>query len=320
MTCEEAYRKGAALLKKAGVAEYTLDARLLLEHFCGVSRQELLVHGDRELAESKEQVYFQAVGRREKRVPLQQITGMQEFMGLPFYVDENVLIPRQDTETLVEEALKVLKPGMEILDLCTGSSCILLSLLYYSEGCEGLGTDISAGALTVAERNLDRIQTLYSLREEGKTDRKSCEEKAPDRKICEGKSADREIHEGKLLHAALKQSNLFASVAGRFDVIVSNPPYIASQVMEDLEPEVKVHEPALALDGGEDGLNYYRRIIPESREHFKDGGCRFLELGYAQGAAVSGLMSATGFEDVRVIRDLAGLDRVVTGKWGRTEA
>ncbi|MCD8130134.1 MAG: peptide chain release factor N(5)-glutamine methyltransferase [Lachnospiraceae bacterium] len=284
MTCEEAYRQGAKLLKNAGVAEYALDARLLLEHFCGVTRQDLLVHGDRSLAGREEQAYFQAVARRESRVPLQQITGTQEFMGLPFYVNENVLIPRQDTETVVEEALKVLKPGMELLDLCTGSGCILLSLLYYSEGCRGLGTDISDGALTVAERNL------------------------------------RGISEKKELRAGLCKSDLFTSVTGRFDVIVSNPPYIASEVIGTLEPEVKAHEPALALDGGGDGLDFYRRMIPESGKYLREGGFIFLEIGYDQGAAVSDLMKAAGFADVRVKQDLSGFDRVVSGRWKKNGA
>ncbi len=279
MTCEEAYRQGAALLKSAGVAEYALDARLLLEHFCGVTRQELLVHGDRILAGEEEQAFFQAIARRESRVPLQQITGVQEFMGLPFYVNENVLIPRQDTETLVEEALKVLKPGMELLDLCTGSGCILLSILYHSQDCRGLGTDISDGALSVAEKNLRRL------------------------------------NEKKEIQGNLQKSNLFDSVAGRFDVIVSNPPYIASRVIGTLEPEVRVHEPALALDGGEDGLVFYQRMIPESREYLKEGGFVFLEIGCDQGAAVSDMMKAAGFSDVCVKQDLAGLDRVVSGRW-----
>ncbi|MCD7737541.1 MAG: peptide chain release factor N(5)-glutamine methyltransferase [Lachnospiraceae bacterium] len=279
MTCEGAYRQGAALLKSAGVAEYALDARLLLEHFCGVTRQELLVHGDRILAGEEEQAFFQAIARRESRVPLQQITGVQEFMGLPFYVNENVLIPRQDTETLVEEALKILKPGMELLDLCTGSGCILLSLLYHSQGCCGLGTDISDKALSVAERNLHKI------------------------------------NEKKEIQADLQKSDLFDSVTGRFDVIVSNPPYIASRVIGTLEPEVKVHEPVLALDGGEDGLVFYRRMIPESREYLKEGGFVFLEIGCDQGAEVSDLMKAAGFTDVCVKQDLSGMDRVVSGRW-----
>ncbi|MCD7806262.1 MAG: peptide chain release factor N(5)-glutamine methyltransferase [Lachnospiraceae bacterium] len=287
MTYEEAFRKGAALLKRAGVEEYALDARLLLEDCCGVSYQDLLVYGDRELNESGEGAYFQAIARREQRIPLQQIMGIQQFMGLPFFVSEDVLIPRQDTEILVEEALKVLKPGMEILDLCTGSGCILLSLLYYSEECVGLGTDLSGKALLAAMRNRDHIQGLCGA---------------------SGKKA---------IRAGFRESDLFASVTGCFDVIVSNPPYIASRVIDTLEPEVRVYEPRLALDGGSDGLFFYREILPESREHLNEGGWIFLEIGHDQGEAVSNLMRAAGFDQVRVTRDLAGLDRVVSGKWTR---
>ncbi len=285
MTYREAYRQGAAQLKEAGIAESDLDAAVLLEHFCSVTRQDLLAFGDSVLARSAAEAYFQAIQTRSSRVPLQHITGVQAFMGLDFIVNADVLIPRQDTETAVETALKVLKPGMEILDLCTGSGCILLSLLYHSQGVSGLGTDISGKALLVAEENLKQINQKRNQREK--------------------------------LNARLLKSDLFEEIEGRFDLIISNPPYIASKVIETLEPEVRDHEPGLALDGESDGLSFYRRIVPESRTHLKDGGYLILEIGYDQGAAVCGLLTAAGFADVRLIQDLTGLDRVVSGRWRR---
>ncbi|MCD8379602.1 MAG: peptide chain release factor N(5)-glutamine methyltransferase [Lachnospiraceae bacterium] len=279
MTYRDAYRQGAALLKEAGITEYDLDAAVLLEGICAVTRQDLLVFGDRELSEDAAKAYFEAIRLRCSRVPLQHITGVQAFMGLDFIVNADVLIPRQDTETVVEAALQVLKPGMEILDLCTGSGCILLSLLYHSQGVVGLGTDISEKALLTAQQNLER----FNLKKE--------------------------------LRASLRKSDLFEEIDGRFDLIVSNPPYIASDVIETLEPEVRDHEPRLALDGECDGLSFYRRMIPESRAYLKDEGFLILEIGYDQGAAVMDLFTAAGFKDVRVLQDLAGLDRVVSGKW-----
>lgn len=279
MTYRDAYRQGSALLKEAGITEYDLDARLLLEYICGTALQDLLVFGDRLLEKEMEEAYFQAIGARRERVPLQHITGVTTFMGLEFEVNENVLIPRQDTETVVETALSLLKPGMEILDLCTGSGCILLSLLYHGRGISGLGTDISQKALSTAARNLERVRRA------------------------------------KDLQVRLQKSDLFEAVEGYFDLVISNPPYIASAVIDTLEPEVRDHEPRLALDGDYDGLSFYRRIIPASREHLKDGGFLILEIGSDQGAAVRSLFGRAGFQNVQIKQDLAGMGRVISGRW-----
>ncbi|MCD7862997.1 MAG: peptide chain release factor N(5)-glutamine methyltransferase [Lachnospiraceae bacterium] len=279
MTYRDAYRQGAACLKDAGIEEYDLDARLLLEHTCGITRQDLLIYGDKLLETGAEESFFQAIALRSSRIPLQHITGVQAFMGLDFEVNEDVLIPRQDTETVVETALTVLRPGMEILDLCTGSGCILISLLYYGGEVCGLGTDISPKALLTAARNLERIS------------------------------------QKKKLNASLRESDLFDQVTGHFDLILSNPPYIASSVIDTLEPEVRDHEPVLALDGGRDGLAFYRRIVMESRRHLKNDGFLILEIGYDQGMAVRKLFDLAGFEDVTLKQDLAGSDRVVSGRW-----
>lgn len=280
MTYRECYEQGCRTLQAAGIEEAALDARLLLEAVCGTDRNDLLVHGEQPVAPEAEEKYFGWIGKRAGRIPLQQLTGEQDFMGLTFTVNENVLIPRQDTEILVEEVLKELHDGMRILDMCTGSGCILLSLLHYSNDCEGLGVDLSAEALEVAGRNVLKVLTP---------------EKAE--------------------HAHFLQSDLFEKVEGKFEIIVSNPPYIASAEVEKLMPEVRDHEPRMALDGTEDGLHFYRRIIEEAGKHLVSSGMLFFEIGYDQGQAVSELMRTEGYCEVQVVQDYAGLDRVVFGTY-----
>jgi len=280
MTYRECYEKGSRILNEAGIEEFTLDARLLLEAVCGTNRNDLLVHGEQPVEPEAEEKYFGWIGKRAGRIPLQQLTGEQDFMGLTFTVNENVLIPRQDTEILVEEVLKELHDGMRILDMCTGSGCILLSLLHYSNDCEGLGVDLSAEALEVAGRNVLKVLTP---------------EKAE--------------------HAHFLQSDLFEKVEGKFEIIVSNPPYIASAEVDRLMPEVRDHEPRMALDGTEDGLEFYRRIIAEAGQYLVSSGMLFFEIGYDQGQAVSELMREHGYREVQVVQDYAGLDRVVYGTY-----
>ena len=275
MKYAEIFRMGKEALEEAGIAEADLDARLLLEAVCQTSRNDLLVHGDREVGKEQEEKYREWIGRRASRVPLQHITGVQEFMGLEFLVNGDVLIPRQDTEILVEEVLRELTDGSRILDLCTGSGCILLSLLHYSNGCEGTGSDISGKALAVAEENAERLGISAKF-------------------LC---------------------GDLFERVEGRYDFIVSNPPYIASGEIPGLMEEVRLHEPLSALDGHEDGLFFYRRITRECPDYLVRGGSLYLEIGWDQGNAVKGLMEESGFHEVRVTKDYAGLDRVVSGVW-----
>lgn len=280
MTYRECYEQGCRTLQAAGIEEATLDARLLLEAVCGTDRNDLLVHGEQPVAPETEEKYLNWIRQRAEHIPLQQLTGEQDFMGLTFSVNEHVLIPRQDTEILVEEVLKELHDGMRVLDMCTGSGCILLSLLHYSNDCEGQGVDLSAEALEVAGRNVLKVLTP---------------EKAE--------------------HAHFLQSDLFEKVEGKFEIIVSNPPYIASAEVERLMPEVRDHEPRMALDGTEDGLHFYRRIIEEARQHLVSSGMLFFEIGYDQGQAVSELMRAGGYREVQVVQDYAGLDRVVLGTY-----
>lgn len=280
MTYRECYEQGCRTLQAAGIEEAALDARLLLEAVCGTDRNDLLVHGEQPVAPEAEEKYLNWIRQRAEHIPLQQLTGEQDFMGLTFNVNEHVLIPRQDTEILVEEVLKELHDGMRVLDMCTGSGCILLSLLHYSNDCEGLGVDLSAEALEVAGRNVLKVLTP---------------EKAE--------------------HAHFLQSDLFEKVEGKFEIIVSNPPYIASAEVEKLMPEVRDHEPRMALDGTEDGLYFYRCIIEEAGKHLVSSGMLFFEIGYDQGQAVSELMRTEGYCEVQVVQDYAGLDRVVLGTY-----
>ena len=276
MKYRDCYETGRALLAEAGLEEAAWDARLLLEYVCGTTRNDLLVHGDREVTEDIQEQYFDCISRRKARIPLQHITGLQEFMGLEFQVNEHVLIPRQDTEILVEEVMREEFDGSRILDMCTGSGCILISLLHYSNRCEGMGADISVSALKVAEQNAFKLLP---------------EEKQP----------------------TFIESDLFEKVEGTFDIIVSNPPYIRTAVIDTLMPEVKDHEPMNALDGYEDGLFFYRKIVEEVPGYLKKGGRLYFEIGHDQGAEVSALLTEAGFNQVRVIKDYAGLDRVVSG-------
>ena len=273
MQYQKLYRMGKDRLTEAKIPEAELDARLLLEEVCGTDRNDLLVHGDKEVPPEQCDRYVEYIQRRQKREPLQQITGYQEFMGLRFKVTPDVLIPRQDTETLVEEVMRYLHDGMHLLDMCTGSGCILLSLLKYSNDCEGTGCDISEKALKVAEENAKELS----------------------------------------LNASFVQSNLFENISGKYEFIVSNPPYIPTGVIPTLMEEVRDHEPVSALDGREDGLYFYRKIVEKAGEYLYPGGMLFFEIGYDQAEKVSSLMREAGYQEVTVCKDLAGLDRVVYG-------
>ncbi len=275
MTYRQLYEYGVEKLVEAGIDEAKLDARLLLEYICHTDRNTLLVHGDIERNEMEEQFYRMCIEKRATRIPLQHITGEQEFMGLTFRVNQHTLIPRQDTETLVEEGMRHMYDGMRILDMCTGSGCILLSLLKYSNECEGMGVDISEEALKIARENAQRLG----------------------------------------LKAEFVQGDLFEPVPEKkFDMIVSNPPYIETAVIETLMPEVRDHEPMQALDGMEDGLFFYRKIVEKAPGFLTKGGWLLFEIGHNQGEAVSKLMTVQGFKEVEVVKDYTGLDRVVLGQ------
>ncbi len=273
MIYREAMKLGENILHMADVTDARTDAWLLLEQVCRIDRSFYYLHMEEDLAEEQLSEYKIALKKRAEHVPLQYIIGETEFMGLKFKVNSNVLIPRQDTETLVEEALKVVTPGMHVLDLCTGSGCIIVSILHNVPQAEGTATDISKQALLVAKENAKQNGVQVNF----------------------------------------ERSDLFDAVTGVFDVIVSNPPYIPSGEVPKLMPEVRSFEPMEALDGREDGLYFYRKIVASCPEHLKPGGRILFEIGYDQGRAVSGLLEEAGFQEIRIVKDLAGNDRVVSG-------
>ncbi len=273
MTYKEAYKLGTENLEKAGIDTAKIDAWYLLEHTCNITRQHYYLNEDDEMTEEQQHEYQLAVSKRGEHVPLQYIIGEQEFMGLTFKVNPSVLVPRQDTETLVEEALKLCKPNARVLDLCTGSGCIIISMMRNLPDIEAYAGDISKQALNVAKENAKTYQTAVNF----------------------------------------EKSDLFEAFSGKFDMIVSNPPYIPTHEIANLMPEVRDFEPTEALDGQEDGLYFYRKIVAGSVEYLKEGGWLLLEIGCEQAAAVTQMMSQFGFKEIAVLQDLAGLNRVVRG-------
>lgn len=273
MTYREAVGLGEKILTMAGIADVKTDAWMLLEMAAKIDRNYYYMHMDDEITKEQLEEYEWALKKRSEHIPLQYIVGETEFMGLPFKVNSSVLIPRQDTETLVEEALKVAKPGMKVLDMCTGSGCIIISILHHGKELEGYASDISRHAINVAKENakLNQVAVFFET------------------------------------------GDLFDHIKGKYDIIVSNPPYIRTEEIAKLMPEVQNFEPYDALDGKEDGLFFYRKIVEQAGDYLNPGGHLLFEIGHDQGADVSELMVQAGFKDVRVIKDLAGNDRVVTG-------
>lgn len=345
---------GKKILKNAGIAEADLDAWYLFEQSFGISRAQYFLcarenivgstaqkiavqeqHGDLlesgnalECAElwlkEKLSAYENALKKRAARIPLQQIIGQQEFMGLSFFVNEHVLIPRQDTETLVELVLQEQKDkDISILDMCTGSGCIAVSLKKLGGYAHVEGADISEESLKVAKRNSEEILENNDVNNDAVNSRTEQIQNCTNLTNNQNKqdnSEERMVSEASKLSQAgvtFRHSDMFSNFpeTEQFDVIVSNPPYIPSAVIEELEPEVRDHEPRGALDGTADGLYFYRILAEECAKHLTPGGHVYFEIGYDQGAAVKELLDIHGFKDTRVIQDLAGKDRVVCGTW-----
>lgn len=286
-TFHELLTQGIQLLMNAGIEEARLDAWLLLEYTADISRAWYYAHPESEVNEEIVSEYLSLCQKRAEHIPLQHLTHQACFMGYDFYVDERVLVPRQDTEVLAEEALHQLRNirNPRILDMCTGSGCLLLSLLMELPDAIGTGVDISEAALAVAERNRKNLEL----------------EK----------------------RAVLVQSDTFSgdyfqknsgNISLEYDMLISNPPYIPTEDIGKLMEEVRFHDPVLALDGREDGLYFYRRITEQAGKYLKPGGWLMYEIGCEQGADVSAIMQGEGFTEVTVKKDLAGLDRVVIGK------
>lgn len=348
---------GKKILKNAGIAEADLDAWYLFEQIFGISRAQYFLcareniagstaqkiavqeqHGDllesgnalecAELwLEEKLSAYENALKKRAARIPLQQIIGQQEFMGLTFFVNEHVLIPRQDTETLVELVLQEQKDkDISILDMCTGSGCIAVSLKKLGGYAHVEGADISEEALKVAKRNSEEILENNDVNNDAVNSRTEQIQNCTNLTNNQNKqdnSEERMVSEVRRVSqtgVTFRRSDMFSSFRGteQFNVIVSNPPYIPSAVIEELEPEVRDHEPRGALDGTADGLYFYRILAEECAKHLTPGGHVYFEIGYDQGMVVKELLDNHGFKDTRVIQDLAGKDRVVCGAWQTT--
>ena len=279
------YKKGTAILADSKVPDWEYDARVLLEWTCGINRMDLILEPDKKIEDENGERFLSYIRKRAMHEPLQYLIGEWEFMGLPFKVNPSVLIPRQDTEVLIEWILEKERADslkdqglkeLHILDVCTGSGCIAISLdcLLKEQGNFIIHTealDISEDALKTAQEN-------------------NC------------------LNQGSV---QFMKSNMFQQVESTYDVIVSNPPYIPSTVVDGLMAEVVRFEPRIALDGMEDGLHFYRILAKEGKHHLKKGGRLYLEIGHDQGESVPGILRAEGFTQIEVRKDLAGHDRCI---------
>mgnify|MGYP003417876363 CR=1 FL=1 len=272
MKAQDALRRAVPLLQDAEIDDASRDARVLLAHALGIGHDWLTLKLQDEMTAAQEALYAAALAARVARQPVAQITGRRLFWGLSFRVTRDVLDPRPDTETLVAEALT--QPFLKMLDLGTGTGCILLSCLKGMPLARGVGTDISDAALQVAIGNTRDL--------------------------------------GLEARARFRKSDWFANVTGAFDLIVSNPPYIAADELPGLEPEVRDWEPHLALTPGGDGLEAYRVIARGAGARLLPGGRLLVEIGPTQGAAVAGLFAAAGLGGIRILPDMDGRDRVVS--------
>lgn len=279
LTYRQMCHNGAAILADAGITDAEYDSFALLEYITGMDRTAYILNGSKSVPEDIAERYDAVIDRRSSRIPLQHITGQAWFYGRGFNVNSDVLVPRQDTEVLVSEALKVINAKDSVLDMCTGSGCIIITLALEKKLGRALGADISEAALKVASGNREKL------------------------------GAD---------DVTFVKSNIFSDINVNddelFDVIVSNPPYIATGEIETLTEEVRIHDPYIALDGLEDGLHFYREITQQSMNYIKSGGWLLYEIGCTQAHDVSDIMSEYGYSNIKVIKDLAGLDRVVMGQ------
>ncbi|MBR1865323.1 MAG: peptide chain release factor N(5)-glutamine methyltransferase [Lachnospiraceae bacterium] len=269
---------GKEKLEQSGNEYAKYERKVLLEEVLGCNYLYMLMNEEEQVPEEKERQYMEWIEKRCTHYPLQYLLGYTHFMEDTFFVNPHVLIPRSDTEILVEFADHLIEKTQnagewKVLDLCCGSGCIGISLKRYHKELHLTLADISREALEVAERNLDMHQVEASV-------------------VC---------------------SDLLQDIGERMHMIVCNPPYIESRIVDTLMPEVRDYEPRLALDGGEDGLEFYRRIVDTAPEHLETGGWLILEIGHDQADAVSGLMEQYGFSEIAVLKDYAGLDRVVYG-------
>ncbi len=280
MNIKEALEIATQTLKENNIENYKLKIKLLLSSILNKPKEYIMIHEEGKLDETLEKEFFSKVDRLKNNEPIQYIINSQEFMGLNFFVDKNVLIPQPDTEILVQEVIEISKKfdmkKINILDLCTGSGAIIISLAKEIDNCSFYASDISKEALNIAKKNAKNNNVNISFLE----------------------------------------SNLFENFSNeeKFDIITSNPPYIKRDCIETLSEEVKM-EPIIALDGGIDGLNFYRKIIKESKNYLKDEGFLCLEIGYDQRKEVQNLFEENGYINVYSKKDLGQNDRIVVGKY-----
>ena len=265
---------GAKMLTQAGIDEAELDARYILEYITGLNSAQYFIHSEDIIEKNKAEEFFRLIERRSKRIPLSYVIGTRDFFGLTFKVDENVLIPEQETELLVEEVIKH-SEGKSVLDMCTGSGCIAISIALFGKPSKVAASDISEKALKVARENAKSLKA------------------------------------GEI---SFIQGDMFENVTDKFDIIVSNPPYIETKVIDELMPEVRDYIPRLALDGDIDGLKFYRIISKEAVKKLNKNGRIFYEIGYNQSRAVASILLENGFTDVKIMKDYSGLDRIVMAK------
>ncbi len=252
------------------------DALILFEYVTGKDRMSLFLHPEEEETQEKKDTLLELVERRNTGEPVQYITGKTYFYGLQFFCDKDTLIPRFDTEVLTQEAIKSVPKNAGVLDMCTGTGCIIIALKHERNDIRAFGSDISEQAVNTAVKNakLNECDVEFTV------------------------------------------SDMFKNIDGRFDVIISNPPYIERKVIDELDATVKEYEPFTALCGGEDGLDFYRIIAKEAHDHLIKDGLLLLEIGYDQGESVPDILGKEGFVNIKVIKDLNGLNRVVSAVFG----
>lgn len=265
---------GAKMLTQAGIDEAELDAGYILEYITGLNSAQYFIHSEDIIEKNKAEEFFRLIERRSKRIPLSYVIGTRDFFGLTFKVDENVLIPEQETELLVEEVIKH-SEGKSVLDMCTGSGCIAISIALFGKPSKVAASDISEKALEVARENAKSLKA------------------------------------GEI---SFIQGDMFENVTDKFDIIVSNPPYIETGEIDELMPEVRDYIPRLALDGDIDGLKFYRIISKEAVKKLNKNGRIFYEIGYNQSRAVASILLENSFTDVKIMKDYSGLDRIVMAK------
>ena len=278
-TLKNVIKSGEDILRKNNIENSAYDSFALLSDMLNIDRAYYFSHENEAVLETVYKEYMKCIERRANHIPLQHIIGYTEFWKYKFFVNEYVLVPRQDTELLVEEALKKIDSNSTVLDMCTGSGCILISLALETNFIKGIGTDISKEALVIAGKNRESLEAK---------------------------------------NVEFLESDLFKKLQGtfnhKFDVIVSNPPYIKTSVIEELDEEVRTYDPMIALDGHDDGLYFYEAITVQSVDFIKTGGWLMYEIGYDQAEPVKKIMRQCGFTNIEIVKDLSGLDRVVIGQ------